>query len=685
MSLTQDDIDKLKGDVLTVILDSKVAPVIFPQVDALATAVNLLVADVTPKTIIENYRPPSFHESGFGANSVCGVTARAEQQLKLPYPPIIPGCYLFDPDAPIRWTSINKPDYYDSAGTLYGSVPYAKATVIAKAPHLTEFSVDLDATSLVRDLANWQFDGFALVADNLNSNAIKWRSHLAATNKPILIVDGVTYPCEISAWLSTSSLLTQAGGPQMNTAHNTDFALLRFDLTTLDLTKVQSATLRLWTFDQWGNETIGLYRLHNPQAYLSTVAPIQLGIAAGFPLDVGIENHPSVRFVQSVMDKDYSKLWGATSGTTFGGDSSTFFTPTDLGALGLPPMPGPTGNAIGGVFKVGGLQSTFEAHWSPWRKGQGTTGPWENQLMLKPPSPMEEAYLRYYLMIHGDPLPDGGKLFGFDMRYRDWGTPPTPQSLVGAGRGNSGSYEDPLTGSSARMNHSPEPSASPLKGRIGVGFSDDYVPDQTGPYGPSLTIDRNYLGQLTKDEPHCIEIHLRMNSVTNPTEKQMQIVSLTSLNGVATAVLAQPCTSPLYITGQPMSVGGAGFGSLMYNGEFPITVVSPTVFTYPVPLAAPLAATLGSSPSYPLRWTCCLSTGLFDGVLEAMIDGRFAMGYYDRRFRGSRWLPDGKSIYGIDNFWFPFYQGGPRAPTSNYFMFASGIVVAEQYIGPMVR
>jgi hypothetical protein len=589
---------------------------------------------------------------------------------------------VFDPDAPVRWSTINKPDWYDAAGTLYGSVPFAKAVVVAAAAHLTEFSVDLDATSLVKAFATVPNYGMVMIADNVNSNAIKWRSHLATTNKPVLIVDGVTLPCEISAWFSTSSLLTQAGGPEMRTAHNSDYALLRFDLTGLDLTKVQSATLRVWTFDQYGNETIGLYRVWNP-GDPATVSPVQLGLAAAYPLDVGIDAHPAVRFVQPVADKNYSNLWGIYAPAT---DNSTFFTPPDLAALGLPPMPGPTGNAIGGVFTVGGPQSTLEAHWSPWRKGQGTTGPWENVQQLKPPSPMEEAYLRYYLMIHGDPLPDGGKLFGFDMRYRDWGTPPTVESLAGAGRGNSGSYEDLLTGSSARMNHSPEPLASsPLKGRIGLGFSDDYVPDQTGAYGPALTIDKNYLGQLKKDVPHCIEIHLKMNSVTQPDEKQMHLASITSANGVATATLMKPCTSPLYVTGAVMSVGGAApYTSMGYNGEFAITVLSPTQFTYPVPLTVAPVAAIGMSPSYPLWLTCCLSTGLFDGILECWIGGRLAMRYADRRFRGSRWLPDGKSLYAIDNFWFPFYQGGPKNPTSNYWMFASGIVVSEQYIGPMV-
>jgi len=134
-----------------------------------------------------------------------------------------------------------------------------------------------------------------------------------------------------------------------------------------------------------------------------------------------------------------------------------------------------------------------------------------------------------------------------------------------------------------------------------------------------------------------------------------------------------------------MSVGGAGgYSSLAYNGDFAIKVISPTQFTYPVPLTVAPVAVVGMSPSYPLRFTCCLSTGLFDGILEWWINSRLAMRYTDRRFRGSAWTADNKTKYGIDNFWFAFFQGGPRNPTSNYWMFASGIVIADQYIGPMV-
>jgi hypothetical protein len=636
-------------------------------------------------TPIGTYYPPNFTESGFGDAAgppSCGVTARIGQQLKPPYPAFLPGFYLGDGDAPVRWTTINKPDWYDTAGTLYGSVPYAKTTVTAAPVHLTEFSVDLDATSLVKEFASKPNYGFVVAADSANSNTIKWRSSHASVNLPVLIVDGVTIQCERSTWFSTSSETSFAGNPEMRTAHNTDFALLRFDLRTIDVSKVQKATLRMWTFDQYGNVTIGLYRLWNP-ADPASVAPVQLGIAAQYPLDVGIETNSAVAFVQAVKDKNYSSLWGSSST----GDNSTFFTPADLAALGLPPMPGATGNAIAGVFKKGGPQSTLEAHWSPWRRGQGTTGPWETGQQLRPPAPMEEAYFRYYLMIHGNPEPDGGKLFGFDGRYRDWGTPPTPESLVGAGRGNSASFCDLLTGYSARGNHNAEPVAgSPCKGRIGVGMSDCYIPDQTGPYGPALTVDLNYLGQLKKDVPHCIEMHLKLNTVTHPEEKQQLITSITAVNGVATATLAQPCTSPLYVTGATMAVGGAGgYSSLAYNGEFKITVISPTQFTYPVPTTVAPVAALGSSPSYPLRFTCCLSTGNFDGILEWFINGRLAMRYSGMRFRGSAWLPDGKSKYGIDNFWFAFFQGGPNNPTEDYWMFASGIVIADKYIGPMVH
>src|SRR5690242_19019572 len=121
-------------------------------------SVNLKTHAAPSGTIYGTYYPPTFSESAFSdtPDSVglyaTGITSSHDTQLTTN--PVDAGFYLHDANAPVKWSQRNKPDYYDVFNTLYGTTPYAKATVNAVSPHGTEFSVDFDVTTLTKMLCS---------------------------------------------------------------------------------------------------------------------------------------------------------------------------------------------------------------------------------------------------------------------------------------------------------------------------------------------------------------------------------------------------------------------------------------------------------------------------------------------------------------------------------------------------
>jgi len=627
-------------------------------------------------TAIGTYIPPTFAESAFSDTLetvsglyATGVTSSHDTQLATN--PVDAGFYLHDANAPVKWSQIGKPDYFDSTGILFGTSAYTSTQVNAASPHGTEFSVDFNVLSLVKELCG-TYPNYGMVIAGNNSNVIMWRSRFASTNTPVLIINGNAIQAERNIWFTTSAAGTMAGNVGFRSAGKTDYGLIRFDLTGYTASQITSAILRMWTYDQYGSQLVSIFRLWNPGDPASIAAP-KLGLAAQFSKDANIENHPDVLFVQQAKDANYQSLW--MHGTN--GDGSSLITPIQLSALGLPTPPGGM-NAIACVATAGGQQSLIEAHWTPWRGSK-------NQQQLKPPKAITHGFLRYYLMITGNPQPAGGKLPGFNGRYCDMRTPDVI-TLPGMGRGNSGSDDDGLTGGGWRMNHTREPTpGSPTVGRIGVGHGDCYLPDQTGAFGIDMPWDKNYAGQLKKNVWHCIEEEIQMNTVTRPNEKQIRISSITSSNGVATVTLMSPCTSQYWVTGERWTVGGAGaYSQRVYNKTAAITVIDSTHCTYPVPITAPSPAIPGWGPNYPVWLTMCPGEGNFDGVLRGYVDQRLAGEHTGVRFRHSNFVTDGSTQYGIDSAWICIFQGGGANPTTNYAMYLAGIVFAESYIGPMV-
>lgn len=624
-------------------------------------------------SIFGTYFPPTFAESAFSDTPdpvglyATGVTSSHDTQLVTK--PVDAGFYMHDANAPVKWSQIGKPDYYDMFGAMYGSTPYAKAQISAAPAHNTEFSVDFDVTMLTR-LLSTTGPNYGFVVSGTGAGTIMWRSRFAAANQPVLIIDGVTLPCERNVWFTTSASGTMAGNAGFRTSGTTDYGLLRFDLTGIQ--SVTKATLRMWTYDQYGSQTTNIFRLWNP-ADPASVGPVVLGLSAQYPRDVGVEAHPSVLFVQQAKDAKYQDLWMHGSN----GDGSSLITPAQLTAKGLPVPPGGM-NAIACIATAGGAQSQLEAHWTPWRGSK-------NQQQLKPKKAILHAYLRFYFMVTGNPYPAGGKMPGFNGRYCDMRTPDVV-TVPGMGRGNSGSGEDGLTGFSARMNFTREPApGSPTVGRIGVGHGDSYQTDQQGPFGIDMPWDKHYLGQLKKGIWHCIEEEILLNTVTQPNEKQCRIASITSANGVATVTLMTPPSTPLYATGQRWSIGGAAlYGYYPYNRVAAITVVDATHFTYSVPAGLPSPCNPGTGPNFPVWLTCCPGEGNFDGILRGWVNGRLAGEHANLRFRHSNFVTDGSTLLGIDGMWACIFQGGGANPTTNYEMYLTAFVFAESYIGPMV-
>jgi hypothetical protein len=246
------------------------------------------------------------------------------------------------------------------------------------------------------------------------------------------------------------------------------------------------------------------------------------GIAAKYPLDVGIETDPAVAFVQK-FDANYNSRWMYSTGTT----PQTLIT--DPASLLVGKY-----NWLELKHIVGQVNTALEAHVSTWR-GYGTL---TRAQVAQPPLKM---YLRYYLRLGADwsPQPAGGKAPGFDCRfaaltgsYVSTKDPVIALTLPGAGRSNGGSGSDGVTGvGSARGNYNRTPTTgAPLGALRGLGNGDCYNAMQTGPYG--VDMPWSYLANLRLTEENCIEMMMEMNTVTDPTQKPRLITSISNLGGV---------------------------------------------------------------------------------------------------------------------------------------------------------
>lgn len=632
-------------------------------------------------------------EGGDSTDAAPGPTWIADMQ-RGPAHAKEPGWYLNDGDAAIQWEKIGG-DWIDATGVKHGSAPFSQVTIPAIQPGSQPSQISVDATAVVAELLASQNYGIWLASGNGNTTRFASRFTFSGPTLQVKTSKGtVTLPCVRSIWLSSSLTASAAGDltkPQtlparqyLQIAGKSAFGLLWFDLS--QISDVITATLQLWTVPDpkyvLGNSTLQLFRIWNP-GDLSTLAPQVLGIANDYPLDIGLINHPAVQFHERYDDANYTKralfLWGPNHSLQTG------YVP----AMGEPMLPGMNELRVqqnSSIKKIGDTGNSAENSlvqfvWSPWRANP-------EFFHAKPPKEMEEVYLRYLIRFWKTwkAQPSGGKLPGIDCRYAGYGT--GFPGVLGMGAGNSGDPCTGLNGGSVRMNFGARPPAtSPHADLQGVGASDCYSIDQTGNFGSLLMFGRNYLGLLRLGTLNCIEFHLKMNSVSDPTAKPRLLSSVTSDgSGIAIATLKAPDRSlktwPIVSTSGLASPTGTK-GAYNADGVVP-TYINDSQFSYPIAKGITYVPGHLQSPTAPCAWACVPSVALPDGIVEGFVNGRFAGGAYDFRIRHSRFCLDGKTIQGADAAWGTVYQGGPKPPIGNGDVSLASFVVSDQYVGPPV-
>lgn len=587
------------------------------------------------------------------------------------------------------------------APDLQGTIPWASTVVVDTN---TARYIPWDVTDLVKAWIGRAPRNAGLMMKGTGAgDTIHWNTSWATSNVPQLDITTasgtVTLNASRSLELASSTTVTQGGGADMRTQANGNArGLVWFDLTAYsDPSAIISATYRCYTTSQFSNQTVEIYAVRNQNDPDLNPNPIVSGLAAGYTNDIGIENHPDVVFYEDFRDEGFrTRIYlgadrpGAQCRTVTADEPAAGFTRL-LGQF----------NAVNIYFVAGGFPGIVDAVWPTYNPPALPADPNLLRLPGKDYSqPPDELYFRYYIFLPEigsapwHPSPQGGKMPGFDGRFGNYHVTPYP-GIYSMGRGNSGSCCDGITGYSARGGYNRYPIVgSPTENLYWLGAGGDvYDLYLSGPggtdYGQGLYVhDQKYATALRRGMWHCIEQRLKLNTVTQPTQKPREVLSLTQSGGVATCVLKNAETDPLYATGQVWATGGAARsgGGGDYNFPHTITVVNSTTFTFAVnPATAATAVAYGDSntPTGTARLWATPSIGNKDGIVASWVNGRLATYANFAWFRHSKWTTDGALNFGIYALWFSVYHGGQASPDQDASFYLSKIVAAKSYIGPM--
>ncbi|NDP41164.1 MAG: DNRLRE domain-containing protein [Aromatoleum sp.] len=390
-------------------------------------------------------------------------------------------CEFFNAGARIKWRN-RQGDWIDAAGTAQGNVPFADAFVDnIERPQTVQWNV----TPLLEGWMHGAYPNAGLVLSpvrgkpNTDTAAFVSREASSPETQPQLLVtlaDGgqVRLGAIADTNLDCSTVTSLGQSPGLRVGGSSRVAV-QFDLRALDGTRVARAMLQLTAAShQYGGNTIGVFRLDGP-AHSDRGTP-DLGFAAAYPGDQGIEKNPAVVFATGFE----SPLWRAD--WSYVSRSSTIDRIDRDDGLRFEPLRGHA------------LRVTI-----PRKHNQGVDMGFDfrDKLGAEP----EEIFFRYYLRFANDwdPGEDGGKL-------------PGPAGTYGkAGWG--GRKADPDEGWSMRggFRRALTP-ANPFHGRIVVGTY-AYHAGGTDFWGDSWEWMRDGLGILERNRWYSIEQYFRVNTV----------------------------------------------------------------------------------------------------------------------------------------------------------------------------
>jgi hypothetical protein len=394
----------------------------------------------------------------------------------------------------LPWKNSGAGDWLDANQVPQGDIPFAQADVPSPGP------VSVDVTSLVKRWSeSGENRGFYLRTDQAYAFHFVGRTGADAAERPSLEVttDQGTFlapPLANAQWSpSSTSAVDSRDAFKVNSGQT--LAIVLFDLEGVEGT-VESAALNLTCTELKYAGVLSIFEADPPVFRVGGGKETPTaGIAADYPLDKGIETHPSVLFAA-----DFSDVSGDYSGSC--GDATQEYDAETESTY------------LRGVFQPGSVGSCSLKSPVVRGGGEGTPTSLENAL-----------YARYYVYLENDwgSTVDGNKMPGWDNRFGWWN--PAQGGYWQSTTGNGGS---PGTGLKVWNEGKSrwEYQGHSLRGhggtKVGDGnYYDDlfwvggyiYHLDQAGAYGSSLTWTGTV---LSKEKWFCIEQFVQMNSIEGP-------------------------------------------------------------------------------------------------------------------------------------------------------------------------
>jgi len=182
-------------------------------------------------------------------------------------------------------------DWRDASGTAQGGKPYARFASPNRGAERQEWVFDV--TQLAQEVAERarQPLEFLLRSDVPRTVASRLHAEAAPPTVAVTYATGRTEQlrCRASVSLDTSSVLVQGRKPELSVGGNINLALG----FAWPREPVRQAVLRLASTRQWSRDTtVEVFRLVQP----AVPEDVTLGLAQGYPSDLGIERDPAVLF-----------------------------------------------------------------------------------------------------------------------------------------------------------------------------------------------------------------------------------------------------------------------------------------------------------------------------------------------------------------------------------------------------
>lgn len=216
-------------------------------------------------------------------------------------------CAAWNLGAKLAWRNRGG-DWLDASGAAQGTSAFAKAAVSGSGQPFT-----FDVTRLVQGWASpTRYRGILLKGESSGTVYLSSREGSAAPVLTVRYTDGTTATVKPNADSHLDCSTTYAKGQSTTLTVSSGMkAALSFDIPRRS--DVASATLKVTTASSSGSATVGAYQLRQPET--GATVPVQQGLAAAYPGDVGIENDPSVVMVERFEQSNFyqASKWGYSS------------------------------------------------------------------------------------------------------------------------------------------------------------------------------------------------------------------------------------------------------------------------------------------------------------------------------------------------------------------------------------